>query len=693
MKKYCIRAMLFALILTLTLSVLVPAVSAAEVVEEPEKSPFNAQTLAFYRAIRAELEKIADGTRSDAHLVFDEEALKGMGLRTEWTAADFGVESIGENEKSQITAQFLAQLEGYEHLLDALIHDMPGELYWFDKTGGFLRELRSLSWGVPPTVDKVNISEFHCYFMVSPDYWGEGYSQKNPVVDPASVSRAQNAIAAADALVERYAELSDYQKLLAYRNEICSLVSYNNGALSSDYTGGYGDPWQMIYVFDGDPSTNVVCEGYAKAFAYLCSQSSFAADVKCYTVSGEMRGGTGDGGHMWNILSIDGVSYLVDVTNSDEGTVGENGELFLAGYDRTEEEAYVFSAGNTEISYIYSDDMLAVFENYGILLLNESDYTPPTFEIVLSKEGFAYTGNALTVGDINSGADIIYRAEVLPQGNYRWEVEWYQDGERLSAPPMLPGTYLLKITAHHLSNVLYRFSEERTVTIERAIPQYSVPEALHATYGDLISSVTLPTGFSWRLSEQTDEMTVGNAGPNAHVAVFTPEDTALYRSVDVTLTVQVSPKDIASAEIVLDAFPHYTGGECTLGIRSVTLDGLHITYRAEGNRAIEVGNYTLTLTGTGNYCGTVTREWSILPSQNAGVGDASGDQTGDPDHGTDQTPDGDTGANGGASDKMQNGDTSDGGDQDQTVLIIAIGAAVGIPLLCAIIFATGKKKR
>ena len=30
----------------------------------------------------------------------------------------------------------------------------------------------------------------------------------------------------------------------------------------------YGDPWQLIYVFDDDPDTNVVCEGYAKAFKY-----------------------------------------------------------------------------------------------------------------------------------------------------------------------------------------------------------------------------------------------------------------------------------------------------------------------------------------------------------------------------------------------------------------------------------------
>lgn len=45
----------------------------------------------------------------------------------------------------------------------------------------------------------------------------------------------------------------------------------------------------MIYVFDGDEATNVVCEGYAKAFQYLCDLDG----ITYYSVSGTMNGGTG----------------------------------------------------------------------------------------------------------------------------------------------------------------------------------------------------------------------------------------------------------------------------------------------------------------------------------------------------------------------------------------------------------------
>ena len=74
-----------------------------------------------------------------------------------------------------------------------------------------------------------------------------------------------------------------------------------------------------------DESTNVVCEGYSKAFQYLCDLS----DITCYTVTGDMDGGTGAGAHMWNIVEQDGRYYIADITNSDTDSAGENGELFL----------------------------------------------------------------------------------------------------------------------------------------------------------------------------------------------------------------------------------------------------------------------------------------------------------------------------------------------------------------------------
>ena len=46
----------------------------------------------------------------------------------------------------------------------------------------------------------------------------------------------------------------------------------------------------MIGVFDENPSTRVVGEGYSKAFQYLCDE---AGGIDCYTITGSMGGGTG----------------------------------------------------------------------------------------------------------------------------------------------------------------------------------------------------------------------------------------------------------------------------------------------------------------------------------------------------------------------------------------------------------------
>ena len=122
-------------------------------------------------------------------------------------------------------------------------------------------------------------------------------------------------------IVKEFQGYTETEKLYGYKEMICYLTSYNDDVTEDDE---YGDPWQLIYVFDGDDSTNVVCEGYSKAFQYLCDLS----DITCYTVTGIMNGGTGEGPHMWNIVANNGKYYMADITNSDEGTVGKTEVCF-----------------------------------------------------------------------------------------------------------------------------------------------------------------------------------------------------------------------------------------------------------------------------------------------------------------------------------------------------------------------------
>lgn len=162
-------------------------------------------------------------------------------------------------------------------------------------------------------------------------------------MDASKVKRAQEAKSNAFSIVQKYMNLDDYDKLYAYKNEICDLVEYDNKAAGKGDLLTINDPWQLISVFDNDNTTNVVCEGYSKAFAYLCENSNFQNNIKCYIVTRTMKAST-EGGHMRNIITMEnGKNYMVDITNCDGNGVGDIDQLFLAGLSGNVDAGYTFT--------------------------------------------------------------------------------------------------------------------------------------------------------------------------------------------------------------------------------------------------------------------------------------------------------------------------------------------------------------
>ena len=229
-------------------------------------------------------------------------------------------------------------------IITCLLADCPYELYWYEKT-----DITQWTYNYSVTVSGgkriAKITDLTVSMPVC-----SGYAYNRYKVDASMVTTAKNAAANAKYVVNEFKNMSEVEKLIAYKEMICYLTDYNDDAVSSSYTGGYGDPWQLIWVFDGDDSTKVVCEGYSKAFQYLCDLS----DITCYTVTGDMDGGTGAGAHMWNIIEQNGRYYLADITNSDEGTAGENGGLFLVppAYGSLS-QGYTYETENGNIYFRY----------------------------------------------------------------------------------------------------------------------------------------------------------------------------------------------------------------------------------------------------------------------------------------------------------------------------------------------------
>lgn len=148
------------------------------------------------------------------------------------------------------------------------------------------------------------------------------------------------------------------------------------------------------------------------------------------------------------------------------------------------------------------------------------------------------------------------------------------------------------------------------ITVNKATPTPEAPTGLTATYGDTLANIALPTGWTWNAPNTS----VGNKGTNVFEATYL-DPSGYYNPVTKMLSVVVNAKTITDAVVVLGAYPTYDGMQKTQTITSVTVDGTVLTagsdYTVTGNTGTNAGNYTLTITGTGNYNGTVTKQWSI----------------------------------------------------------------------------------
>ena len=244
----------------------------------------------------------------------------------------------------------------YTAVVTALLRDYPYEMYWFSFV-----EYR-MGWSY---YEDGTLYQFTYFLTVTPPFRGsDAYS-----IDTAKAASTSTAAANARAIVDQYAGQSDYNKLLGYKNEICSRVSYEHDALEDGYFEGNNNPWQLIYCFDDDPTTNIVCEGYSKAFQYLCDMSG----LTCYSVTGDCGGG-----HMWNIVTLDGRNYMADITNSDSGTWGSDGSLFLVGGQGSVAEGYTFYDDyGYSISFYYDQKCIDTWGEE-VLTLSDTDYVSHT---------------------------------------------------------------------------------------------------------------------------------------------------------------------------------------------------------------------------------------------------------------------------------------------------------------------------
>ena len=324
------------------------------------KFPEGSENRNLYQALQSRISDLANGTVFSS--VFTIEA-KDIFKYREFTAEELGVEALFYEKDDGTWAIYpdaaeAARLFFRNYIIDnfdtvyvCLLEDSPYEFYWLNTQIHPVLYEPDASFTKPANrTDVLYIrGTWTVAFPISREYaqTPENWDGSSILTDmkPSLHEWVANARANVDAILAGAPD-GDYDKMKYYRDQIRSLSTYNGNAMGAEY----GNPWQLIWVFDGDPDTKVVCEGFAKAFGYLCELDTHEAYSMLVRGWMQTPGMADPGAHMWNVVRIEGRSYLVDVTNDNSAY-----DLFLAGADDgTLSGGYTIRRGNSTILYTYN---------------------------------------------------------------------------------------------------------------------------------------------------------------------------------------------------------------------------------------------------------------------------------------------------------------------------------------------------
>ena len=333
---------------------------------------FEGKDSRLYALLRDRIERVARGELTSSEFYFKVSEIYEEEV---YTAEDLGLDTLVDEDGqmlSTVESKFRAKVApNTVQVLNALLVDCPYDLYWFDKTG---ESTGGSGFGMKRTYEpyifdgetiRLNMDgRVRFRFSVAKEYSATGET-KTTNIDPSLPKAVSAAADNARTIVSKYRRMDDLSKMAAYRDEICGMVEYNRGAAAGEVV--YGNPWQLVWVLDGDDTTDVVCEGYAKAFQYLCELSDFnEVTLSVVSVSGTLKGKADTAGdHMWNIVSMNGKNYLVDVTNCDKGKAGYPDKLFMKGYTSKitsgSKAEYCFEQCGYPLYYVFKNDMYNLF--------------------------------------------------------------------------------------------------------------------------------------------------------------------------------------------------------------------------------------------------------------------------------------------------------------------------------------------
>ncbi len=176
----------------------------------------------------------------------------------------------------------------------------------------------SITQQLPPSWQDYQLRQSH---SASDDTLPEQVTETAPISSSESIDQMK---AITDQLFTP--DMSEYDKVFAIHQYLVSTVDYDYENLKTDTLP------DSVFTAEGALLDHLaVCEGYARAFSWLCEQ----AGLEEVMISGTADNGSGIISHAWNQVQIDGIWYNMDVTWDDplvEGQIVTDGSNIVYDY-------------------------------------------------------------------------------------------------------------------------------------------------------------------------------------------------------------------------------------------------------------------------------------------------------------------------------------------------------------------------
>lgn len=246
-----------------------------------------------------------------------------------------------------------------------------------------------------------------------------------------------------------------------------------------------------------------------------------------------------------------------------------------------------------------------------------------TKEVTVTPADFGLTQDGIKIEVTHAGNSLI--TDYLPSDDMRSVTFMLRDTDKTDAANNASDTATLKF-----SSANYNETSGNTLTIkiinkrtDTEKLQIDVPATV--TYGDTVTpsvGESKPAGagdVTFKFFDKDNHEVLTTAQPfdaGTYKVTASCESESTIYTAEATFTVE--PREIEAKDVAFDKELTYTGNELTQTV-TVTVNGKTLTvgkdYTVSGLTGTEPGSYPVTVTGTGNYTGKVTKSFTISKAQ------------------------------------------------------------------------------